>query len=83
MAYLVFLLQNQKTYVLNMQPKKRQKRRQAYRKTRNKRGRRSGRRKNRQRGGLLSRYGFAYAGRDTVNQVGKIAPNIIKKRLAK
>ena len=62
-----------------MQPKKRQKRRQAYRKTRNKRGRRSGRRKNRQRGGLLSRYGFAYAGRDTVNQVEKIAPNIIKK----
>ena len=30
-------------------------------------------------GGFLSRYNFAYAGRDTVNQVGKIAPDIIKK----
>ena len=26
----------------------------------------------------MSHYDFAYAGRDTVNQVGKIAPNIIK-----
>ena len=31
-----------------------------------------------QTGSFLSRYDFAYAGRDTVNQVGKIAPNIIK-----
>ena len=29
-------------------------------------------------GGFLNRYDLAYAGRDTVNQVGKIAPNIIK-----
>ena len=28
-------------------------------------------------GGFLNRYDFAYAGRDTVNQVGKIAPGII------
>ena len=31
-----------------------------------------------QTGGFLSCYDFAYAGRDTVNQVGKIAQNIIK-----
>ena len=35
----------------------------------------------RQRGGLLSRYDFAYAGRDTVNQASKqlnvLAPNLI------
>ena len=30
-----------------------------------------------QTGGFLNRYDFAYAGRDTVNQVGKIAPKII------
>ena len=36
-----------------------------------------------QTGGFLSRYDFAYAGRDTVNQVGKIAPNIIKMLLVK
>ena len=33
----------------------------------------------RQRGGFLNRYEFAYAGRDVVNQVGKIAPNIINQ----
>ena len=33
----------------------------------------------RQTGGFLNRYDFAYAGRDTVNQVGKIAPGIINK----
>ena len=32
----------------------------------------------RQTGGFLNRYDFAYAVRDTVNQVGKIAANIIK-----
>ena len=37
------------------------------------------RRSQRQTGGFLNRYDFAYAGRDTVNQVGKIAPGIIKK----
>lgn len=29
-------------------------------------------------GGFLNRYDFACAGRDVINQVGKIAPNIIK-----
>ena len=33
----------------------------------------------RQISGFLNRYDFAYAGRDTVNQVGKIAPGIINK----
>ena len=33
----------------------------------------------RQTGGFLNRYHFAYAGRDTVNQVRKIAPGIINK----
>ena len=33
----------------------------------------------RQTGGFLNRYDFSYAGRDTVNQVGKIAPGIINK----
>ena len=35
--------------------------------------------KPRQTGGFLNTYDFAYAGRDTVNQVGKIAPKIITK----
>ena len=39
-------------------------------------------RRRRQTGGFLSRYDFAYAGRDTVNQVGKIAPGIINKATA-
>ena len=33
----------------------------------------------RQTGGFLNCSDFAYAGRDTVNQVGKIAPGIINK----
>ena len=33
----------------------------------------------RQTGEFLTRYDFAYTGRDTVNQVGKIAPKIITK----
>ena len=33
----------------------------------------------RQTGRFLNRYDFAYAGRDTVNQVGKIAPGIFNK----
>ena len=40
------------------------------------------RRRRRQTGGFLSRCDFAYAGRDTVNQVGKIAPGIINKATA-
>ena len=35
-----------------------------------------------QKGGFLNRYDFAYAGRDTVNQVGKIAPGLIKNASA-
>ena len=40
------------------------------------------RRRRRQTGGFLNRYDFAYAGRDTVNQVGKIAPGTINKATA-
>ena len=32
-------------------------------------------------GRFLNRYDFAYAGRDTVNQVGKIAPKIISQAI--
>ena len=35
-------------------------------------------RKRTQSGGFLNRYDFAYIGRDTVNQIGKIAPGLIK-----
>ena len=35
--------------------------------------------KTKQTGGFLNRYDFAYAGRDVVNQAGKIAPDIISK----
>ena len=40
------------------------------------------RRRRRQTGGFLNRYDFAYAGRDTVNQVDKIAPGITNKATA-
>ena len=33
---------------------------------------------NKQRGGFLNHYYFAYAGRDTINQAGKVAPGVIK-----
>ena len=33
----------------------------------------------RQTGGFLNRHDFAYAGRDTINHVGKIAPGIMNK----
>ena len=33
-------------------------------------------------GGFLNRYDFAQAGRDVVNKVGKIAPDIINKATA-
>ena len=36
------------------------------------------RKRKRQLGGFLNRYGFAYVGRDTVNQAAKIAPEVIK-----
>ena len=46
-------------------------------------GKNSGKKwRRRQTGGFLNRYDFAYAGRDTVNQVGKIAPGIISKATA-
>ena len=50
-----------------------------YPKTGQKRGETISRKKKCQTGGFLNRYDFAYAGRDTVNQVGKIAPKIITK----
>lgn len=37
------------------------------------------RKRPRQRGGFLNRHDFAYAGRDIVNQLGKIAPDIINQ----
>ena len=40
--------------------------------------RNTGRRRKRQCGGFLNRYDFAYAGRDTVNQVAKVALGVIK-----
>ena len=36
------------------------------------------RKRRRQTGGILNRYDFAYAGRDTVNQAAKVASSIIK-----
>ena len=55
-----------------------------YPKTGRSAGKSTGRRKKQmmsrpQTGSFLSRYDFAYAGRDTVNQVGKIAPDIINE----
>ena len=40
-------------------------------------------RKRTQKGGFLNRYNFSYAGMDTVNQVGKIAPSLIKNSSSK
>ena len=37
-----------------------------------------GRKRKRQAGGFSNRYDFAYAGRDTVNQVAKVARGVIK-----
>ena len=59
--------------------KKDKKKQMVYQKTGNRCGGRTDRRKNRQRGGFLSRYDLAYMGRNTVNQVGKIAPGVIKQ----
>ena len=58
------------------------KKQRVYQKTGNSRGGRTGRRKNCERGGFLSRYDLSYVGRDTVNQVGKIAPGLIKQAAA-
>ena len=62
-----------------MRPKRRQKRKKVYQKTGNKPGKPTGKKRSHQRGGFLNRYNFTYAGRDVVNQAGKIAPNIIKQ----
>ena len=62
-----------------MLPKRRQKKKQVYQKTGKKCGKRTGKRKNHQIGWFLSRYNFAFARKETVNQVGKIAPGIIKE----
>ena len=59
--------------------KKGHKGRVAYLRTGKRRGNHTGKKRRRQRGGFVNRYDFAYAGRDTVNQVGKIAPGIIKQ----
>ena len=45
-------------------------------------GKNSGRKRRRQTGVFLSRYDFAYASRDLVNQAGKVAPGIITKATA-
>ena len=51
-----------------------------YPKTGQKNGKTTSRKKkSRQTRGFLNRYDFTYAGRDTVNQAGKIAPKIITK----
>ena len=62
-----------------MRPKRRQERKKVYQKTGNKPGKPTGKKRSHQRGGFLNRYNFTYAGRDVVNQAGKIAPNIIKQ----
>ena len=59
-----------------MLPKRRQKKKRVYRKTGKKSGRCTGKKRSRQRCGLFD---FAFAGRDTVKQVGKIAPNVIRQ----
>ena len=59
--------------------KKKQKKRMVYLKSGSRQRRHTGSKKNLQWGGFFGRYHFAYAGRDTVNQVGKIAPGLIKQ----
>lgn len=62
-----------------MARKRGQKKQRVYLKTGKKRGGRTGKKRRSQIGGFLNRYDFAYVGRETVNQVGKIAPGIIKQ----
>ena len=63
------------------QKKKDKNSRRVYLRTGVRRGRTTSKKRRPQRrtGGFLSRYDFAYAGRYTVNQVGKITPAIIKQ----
>ena len=62
-----------------MKRKRGQKSRLVCAKTGKKHGKRTGRKKRRQTGVFLSRYDFVYTDRDTVNQVGKIAPEVMKQ----
>ena len=52
-----------------------------YQKTSQRAGKVTSKRKKsrRQIGGFLNRYDFAYAGRDVVNQVGKVAPKMMSQ----
>ena len=67
----------------NSRVKRRDVQKTIYQKTGKNAGKLTSKRKRRtsrcQTGGFLNRYDFAYAGRDTVNQVGKIAPNVISQ----
>ena len=67
----------------NSRVKRRDVQKTIYQKTGKNAGKLTSKRKRRtsrcQTGGFLNRYDFAYAGRDTVNQVGKIAPNAISQ----
>ena len=76
LGYLVIELENLK---FKYDTKKKTKNKKVYQKTGNKRGRGTGRKRSQRWGFLPNRYDLAYVGRDTVNQVGKIAPNIIKQ----
>ena len=80
-GYLIFELNNLKIYYEKEKKpptaKTRKLRDNYFPKEWEKNGKSTGRIK--QVGGFLNRYDFAYAGRDTVNQVGKIAPGIINK----
>ena len=61
------------------------KKKKGYRKTMYRKrgtGKNSGRKHRGQTGGFISRYDFAYAGRDVVNETGKVAPAIISKATA-
>ena len=62
-----------------MRRKKNKKKRKVYLKSGSRHRRHTGRKKNLQWGGFFGRYDFAYAGRDIVNKVGKIAPGLIKQ----
>ena len=72
-----YLLSPNSNFFIQQQQKKSIKYRQTTSRKRGT-GKISGKKRRKQTGGFFSRYDFAYAGRDTVNQVGKIAPNIIK-----
>lgn len=65
----------------NSSVKRRDVQKTIYRKTGKNAGKLTSKRKRKtsccQTGGFLNRYDFAYAGRETVNQVGKIAPKVI------